>query len=117
MEMDKLTSRGTSAMVMAHAAYRSGALFILHIVLRIAVFTDSLSFHGQDIAAGDPFIAYITATGMVEIGTATGGTDQVFLIGWRIKPMLLNSDLALLKECTALYAQHHSLSPSCTSIY
>lgn len=104
-------------MVMAHAAYRSRALFILHIVLRIAVFADSLSFHGQDIAAGDPFVAYITATGMVEIGAATGGTDQVFLIGRRIKPMRLNGDLALLKECAALYAQHHSLSPSWTSIY
>ena len=117
MEMDKLTSRGTSAMVMAHSAYRSGALFILHIVLRIAVLADSLSFHGQDIAVGDPFVAYITATGMVEIGAATRGTDHVFLIGRRIKPMLLNGDLALLKECAALYAQHHSRSPSCTSMY
>lgn len=116
MEMDRLTSLGTSAMVMAHSAYRSGALCILHIMLRIAVLADSLSFHGQDIAAGDPFVTYITATGMVEIGAATGGTDQVFLIG-RIKPMLLNGNLALLKECAAFYAQHHSLSPSCASMY
>ena len=62
-------------MVMAHAAYRSRALFILYIMPRIAVLADSLSFHGQDITACDPFVAYITATGMVEIGAATGGTD------------------------------------------
>ena len=80
----KLISRGTSVIVTAHSTYFSGGSIFFYIMPGIAFIADVIAISSNDVAAVNPFTAYITAMCVMDVSTSATRTGQQFFIRRRI---------------------------------
>ena len=76
----RLISRGTSAIVTAHSTYRSGGSIFFYIMPGITFVADVIAISSYDVAAVNPFTAYITAMCVMDVSASAMRTGQQFFI-------------------------------------
>ena len=111
----RLISRGTSAIVTAHSTYRSGGSIFFYIMSGIALVADVVAISSYDVAAVNPFTAYITAMCVMDVSASAMRTSQQFLIRRRVQSMSFDQYCCLFEQRAAISADQHSAS-SLTSI-
>ena len=107
IEIVRLISSGTSAIVTAWSTYLSGRSVICGIAKRIAVLTEALPVQGFDISARQPSPAYVARRCGMNVCTEAIRARVIFLIGRRIQPVALDEALGLIKNALALQADQH----------
>jgi hypothetical protein len=117
IEIVRLTSCGTSAMVTLCSTYFSGGSILFGIVNRIAVITDDLPLRGLYIVAGHPVSTEIALLSGMDICTETAGTGVIVLIGRRVLTMALDDVPGRVKDPPAICTDQHPASSSGSSMY
>lgn len=113
----KLISLGASAIVTAHSTYFSIGSVVFDVTFGITVIAYSVAVNGDNIAARNPFTAYIAAACLMDIGSFTARTYAKLFIWRRVQPMPLKYDFCLLKQRAAFHTDQHLSSPSLTLMY
>jgi hypothetical protein len=117
IEIVRLISNGTSAMVTACSTYLSGGSVVLNVPRGVAVVTDALPVQCLDVAARQPLAAHIARLGRMDVCAEAVRAGIVFLIGRRIQPVALNDMSGLIENPLALDTNQHFSSSSGISMY
>ena len=98
----RLISRGTSAIVTAHSTYFSGGSIFFCIMLGITLVADVITISSYDVAAVNPFTAYIAAMCVMDVSASAMRTSQQFLIRRRVQSMSFDQYCCLFEQRAAI---------------